>query len=95
MPESMGNSNQLPVLERHRKVPNMQEQSVNRSDEKIVKLLHSKREAAQMLDVSPRTVDNLIAFKELEVRRIGRRVLIPHSALLNFVRTDHRLDRAA
>lgn len=73
----------------------MQEQYMNPSDEKIVRLLHSKKEVAQMLNVSLRTIDNLIAFKELAVRRIGRRVLIPHGALLNFVRTDHLLERAA
>jgi excisionase family DNA binding protein len=73
----------------------MQEEKVNPGNELIMKLLHSKKEAALMLDVSPRTIDNLIAFKELQVRRIGRRVLIPHTALINFVRTDHRLERAA
>ncbi len=73
----------------------MQEQKVNTGKGEIIKLLHSKKEAAQMLDVCPRTIDNLIAFKELEVRRIGRRVLIPHNALINFVRTDHRIERAA
>jgi excisionase family DNA binding protein len=65
------------------------------SNEEVAKLLHSKTEAAQMLNVSLRTIDNLIAFKELPVRRIRRRVLIPHSALLSFARADHHLRRAA
>lgn len=73
----------------------MQEQYVNPPEGEIVRLLHSKKQAAQMLNVSLRTIDNLIAFKELPVRRIGRRVLVPHGALLNFVRTDHRIGQAA
>ena len=73
----------------------MQGQHEVNSNEEVTKLLHSKKEASQMLNVSLRTIDNLIAFKELPARRIGRRVLIPHSALVNFVRTDHRLERAA
>jgi len=63
--------------------------------EQVTKILCSKREAAQMLNVSLRTIDNLIAFKEITVRRIGRRVLIPYSAIQNFVRTDHRIPKAA
>lgn len=49
----------------------------------------SKQEAAKMLSVSPRTIDRLIALKELQVRRLGRRVLIPRISLENFLRTDH------
>jgi excisionase family DNA binding protein len=49
----------------------------------------SKVEAAQMLGVSVRTVDRLIALKELPVRRLGRRVLIPRNGLHNLLRSDH------
>jgi excisionase family DNA binding protein len=49
----------------------------------------NKREAAQLLGVSLRTIDRLIAIKELQVRRLGRRVLIPRSALESFLRRDH------
>ncbi len=42
-----------------------------------------------MLSVSVRTVENLIAAKELPVRRIGRRVLVPHRDLIEFIRHDH------
>ena len=49
----------------------------------------SKAEAAEMLGVSVRTVDRLIALKELPVRRLGRRVLIPRNGLHNLLRTDH------
>ena len=49
----------------------------------------SKNEAARMLGVSLRTVDRLIALKQLPVRRLGRRVLIPRSVLLDLLRRDH------
>lgn len=52
------------------------------------RLLHTKAEAAQMLAVSLRTIDNLIAFKQLPVRRIGRRVLVSRATLLNFAKGD-------
>ena len=49
----------------------------------------SKPEAARMLGVSVRTVDRLIALKELPVRRLGRRVLIPRNGLQSLLRADH------
>jgi len=61
----------------------------------VDKLLHTKAEAASMLSVSLRTVDTLIALKELPVRRIRRRVLIPHTALINFIRHDHVAEQEA
>ena len=52
-------------------------------------LLVSKRDAAALLGVCLRSVDNYIATKELLARRLGKRVLIPYSALLAFARRDH------
>ena len=49
----------------------------------------SKLDAARMLGVSIRTVDRLIALKQLPVRRLGRRVLIPRNGLLALLRSDH------
>ena len=49
----------------------------------------SKPEAARMLGVSVRTVDRLIALKQLPVRRLGRRVLIPRNSLQGLLRADH------
>ena len=46
-------------------------------------------EAAQMLSVSPRTIQNYIAAKLLPARKIGRRTVIPVRALEVFLRTDH------
>jgi excisionase family DNA binding protein len=50
-------------------------------------LLVSKRVAAEALSVSLRTIDNLISSKRLPSRRIGKRRLIPYSALANLART--------
>jgi len=55
----------------------------------IPKLLVSKREAAAALGVSVRTIDNLLAHKELVARKIGRRTLIPVTELERFARRDH------
>jgi excisionase family DNA binding protein len=49
----------------------------------------SKRDAAALLSLWVRTVDNLIATKKLPARRVGRRVLIPYTALVQFARRDH------
>ncbi len=53
-------------------------------------LLVSKREAAAMLGLSVRTLENLIALRELPARRIGRRCLIERQVLERFARRDHR-----
>lgn len=49
----------------------------------------SRAEAAQLLNISLRTLDRLIVCKELAVRRVGRRVLITQQALAAFCRRDH------
>ena len=54
------------------------------------KLQYSREEAAELLCLSLRTLDRLIALKELPVRRVGRRVLITYDALVNSAKRDHR-----
>jgi len=61
----------------------------------MAKLLCSKKEAADALGISLRTVDNLIGRKELAVRRVGRRVLIPAVEVERFTRRDHQTRPAA
>ena len=56
-------------------------------------ILISKREAAKALSISVRTLDYLIAAKELTVRRVGRRCLIPRKSLEDFARRDHATGR--
>jgi excisionase family DNA binding protein len=53
------------------------------------KLLVSREEAAQMLSISVRGVDYLIATKRLSTRRVGTRVLIPIEGVRRFARSDH------
>jgi excisionase family DNA binding protein len=53
------------------------------------KLLVSRGEAAQLLSISQRGLDYLIANRKLPTRRIGGRVLIPVADLRKYVRGDH------
>jgi excisionase family DNA binding protein len=57
-------------------------------------LLVSKREAAAMLGLSVRSIENLISHKELTARRIGRRCLIERQVLERFARRDHKTQAA-
>lgn len=53
------------------------------------KILVGKNEGAEMLSISPRAIDYLISTRQLSVRRIGARVLIPTAELKKFSRSDH------
>jgi excisionase family DNA binding protein len=57
-------------------------------------LLCSKRDAATTLSVCVRTIEHLIAAKQLPCRRIGKRILIPYDDLVNFAHYN-RLDIGA
>ena len=52
----------------------------------------SVQEAAQRLGVCQRTITNLVSAKELTSRKIGRRRLIPVSALEALLRHDRRTE---
>ena len=54
------------------------------------RLLVDRRNAAQYLSVSQRSLDYLLANGELNVRRIGSRVLIPIAELQRYARLDHK-----
>lgn len=56
----------------------------------VPKFLLSRREAAQSLSISLRTLDYLIADGKLTVRRIGRRVLIEPGELERFSQRSHK-----
>jgi excisionase family DNA binding protein len=47
-------------------------------------ILLSKRQAAQVLSISLRTLDKLILSKKLPVHKIGRRVLISRTSIERF-----------
>src|SRR5665213_1874451 len=53
------------------------------------KFLVGRDEAAQMLSISKRALDYLIASKRLTTRRIAGRVLLPVSELRQYARFDH------
>jgi excisionase family DNA binding protein len=56
-------------------------------------LLLSRKDAAVALGVSVRTLENLIASKELTPRRIGRRCLLERRELERFARRNHDTQR--
>ncbi len=56
---------------------------------RVGKLAVGIREAAVMLSISPRSVQNYIRAKLLPARKIGRRTVISVRALEAFLRTDH------
>lgn len=53
------------------------------------KLLVSRKVAAEMLSISIRGVDYMIAAGRLSTRRIAHRVLIPVEEIRRFARSDH------
>jgi hypothetical protein len=57
-------------------------------DAKSEKLAVDIRQAAYLISVSPRTIQNYIRAKLLPSRKVGRRTVIPVRALENFLRTD-------
>jgi len=50
----------------------------------ISKLLYSRKEAAQLLSLSLRSVDQLISSRKLQTRNIGKRVLVIGDSLLAY-----------
>jgi hypothetical protein len=53
------------------------------------RLLYDRKEAARQLSISVRSLDYLLAAKQLETRRIGKKTLIPHGALVRFAQGNH------
>jgi excisionase family DNA binding protein len=56
-------------------------ESTQQPAHKITPLAVSKREAARLLGVCERTVDNYVALKAIRCVRVGKRVLIPMRSL--------------
>ena len=52
------------------------------------RMLYSKKEAAQQLSLSLRSLDQLIAQGELRVRRFGKRILVPKTELEKLAKRD-------
>jgi excisionase family DNA binding protein len=53
------------------------------------RLLYPRKDAAFQLGVSVRTLDYYIARKQLDFRRIGKKVLIPRASLVRFAGANH------
>jgi excisionase family DNA binding protein len=56
----------------------------------LPRILYPIKEVAFQLGISARGVAYLIARGELPIRRIGGRILVPHSDLAEFASCDHR-----
>jgi len=52
-------------------------------------LLYDRKEAAHQLSISVRSLDYKIAAKQLDTRRIGKKVLVPYASLVRFASTNH------
>ena len=52
-------------------------------------LLLTKEQTAALLNVSVRTIGNLLARRELVRRKIGARTLIPRTSIDAFLKRDH------
>ena len=53
------------------------------------RLLYDRKEAARQLSISVRSLDYLIAGKQLETRRIGRKVLVTRASLVRYSAANH------
>lgn len=55
----------------------------------MYRLLVSQEESAQLLSISKRSLEYLVATRQLSTRRIGSRALIPIEEVRKFARFDH------
>jgi excisionase family DNA binding protein len=53
------------------------------------RLLYDRKEAARQLSISVRSLDYLISNKELQTRRLGKKVMVPHAELVRFASSNH------
>jgi hypothetical protein len=55
----------------------------------VEKFLYNRREAALSLGMSIRSVDYIISRRDLETRRVGKKVLVTRESLRRFAGADH------
>lgn len=53
------------------------------------RLLYPRKDAAFQLGVSVRTLDYMVAAKQLETRRVGKKVLVTRGSLVKFANSNH------
>lgn len=58
-------------------------------DREVPKLLYSRKDAAFALSISIRSLDYLISNKQLNTRKLGKKIMIPYGELSRFARADH------
>jgi excisionase family DNA binding protein len=85
----MENTKMQPVDSIKQPVEMLKELPKYQTQQQMTKLMYSKKEAAEMLSLSVRTIENLIAVKELNAKRVNKRVLIPLVSLIQFAKHDH------
>lgn len=54
-----------------------------------IRLLYDRKTAARMLSISVRSLDYIIAAKGLDTRRIGRKVLVTRTSLVQYASGNH------
>lgn len=77
------------LMPAHRRQPGKRNSRRKANISLDAKLLVSREEAAEILSISVRSIDYLLASKELPFRKIGTRTMIPSSALQSFARSNH------
>ena len=63
-------------------------------DEKTESLLLGRKRTAAALDVSTRTIDNLVESGQLVPLKIGKRVMFRRSEIERFIQKSHSTKRA-
>jgi len=53
------------------------------------RLLYDRKEAARQLSISVRSLDYILAARQLDTRRIGRKVLVTHASLVRYASANH------
>jgi hypothetical protein len=56
--------------------------------------LFGRKRTAAVLDISLRTLDNLVRIGQLCPIRIGKRIMFTRSAIERFIKTDHETKKA-
>ena len=57
-------------------------------------ILLSRKDAAQLISLSVRTLDYLVSSGELKPLRVGKKLLFRRAALEAFARRDHQIQKA-
>ena len=59
------------------------------TNQPLQKMLYDRKSAAYVLSISTRSLDYLIACKELNTIKLGSKKMIAHSELVRFSRKNH------